>query len=212
MTQGSTRRPLAPELRAAGGGTKRGEGRGQYRQAAGALRAKGPQIDFPVQSGSDLHWSVIIGMWETGPAGVSVYLARLQRVPQIADEALSGGVGSVIHEKFWDQFVTVRCRINSENSIKEVWRSSMNGHAAFAPNPADFIRSLPEIGRIFIRAIAADGQNKDANFKLSDVSNVRDKTGRACNWAHVPDELTGTTSTPPFSSRERPRLHQSDRR
>lgn len=95
-----------------------------------------------------------------------------------------------------DQSVTVRYRINSENPIKEVWRSSMDGHAAFAPNPLDFIHSLPENGRVFIRAIAADGQNKDANFKLSDVSNVRNKIGRACNWAPVPDESTGTTSTP----------------
>ena len=33
-----------------------------------------------------------------------------------------------------DQSVTVRYRINSENPIKKVWRSSMDGHAAFAPN------------------------------------------------------------------------------
>jgi hypothetical protein len=95
-----------------------------------------------------------------------------------------------------DQSVTVRYRINSENPVKEVWRSSMDGHAAFAANPLDFIRSLPENGRVFIRAIAAGGQNKDANFKLPGVSNVRNKIGRACNWAQVPDQSTGTTSTP----------------
>jgi hypothetical protein len=95
-----------------------------------------------------------------------------------------------------DQFVTVRYRINSENPIKEVWRSSMDSHAAFAPNPVDFIRSLPENGRVFIRAIAADRKNKDANFRLADVSNVRDKIARACDWAHVPDESTGTTGAP----------------
>jgi hypothetical protein len=92
-----------------------------------------------------------------------------------------------------DQSVNVRYRINSENPIKEVWRSSMDGRAAFAPNPVEFIRSLPDNGRVFIRAIAADGKNKDANFKLSGVSEVRDKLGRACN---VPDELTGTTNPP----------------
>jgi hypothetical protein len=88
-----------------------------------------------------------------------------------------------------DQSVTVRYRINSESPIKEVWRSSLDGHAAFAPKPTDFIRGLPDNGRVFIRAIAADGQNKDGNFKLSGLSDVRDKIGRACNWS---DETTGT--------------------
>jgi hypothetical protein len=91
-----------------------------------------------------------------------------------------------------DQSVTVRYRINSESPIKQVWRSSVDGRAAFAPNPTDFIRTLPDNGRVFIRAIAADGQNKDANFNLSDVSEVRDKIGHACNWSSVPDESTGT--------------------
>jgi len=94
-----------------------------------------------------------------------------------------------------DKSVTVRYRINSESPIKEVWRSSMDGRAGFAPNPIDFIRSLPDNGRVFIRAIAADGKNKDANFKLSSVSEVRDKIGRACNWTNAP-ESTGTLNPP----------------
>ena len=95
-----------------------------------------------------------------------------------------------------NESVTVRYRINSESPIREVWRSSMDGRAAFAPNPMDFIRALPDNGRVFIRAIAADGQNKDANFKLSGVSEVRGKIGHACNWSNVPDELTGTLNQP----------------
>jgi hypothetical protein len=94
---------------------------------------------------------------------------------------------------FGDQSVTVRYRINSENPIKQVWRSSMDGHAAFAPNATDFIRTLPDNGRVFIRAITADGQNKDANFKLSGVAEVRAKIGRACNWS---DEATGAINQP----------------
>jgi hypothetical protein len=94
---------------------------------------------------------------------------------------------------FGDQSVTVRYRINSEDPVKEVWRSSMDGHASFAPNATDFIRMLPDNGRVFIRAIAADGRNKDANFKLSGVSEVRAKIERACNWS---DEATGTINQP----------------
>jgi hypothetical protein len=93
-----------------------------------------------------------------------------------------------------DGDVTVHYRINPEDPIKEVWRPSMDGRAAFAPRPTDFIRSLPDSGRVFIRAIAADGKNKDVNVKLSGVSEVRDKIGRACNWSSEPDESTGTTS------------------
>jgi hypothetical protein len=99
---------------------------------------------------------------------------------------------STVETYLGDQSVTVRYRINSENPVKEVWRSSMDGRAAFAPNPMDFIRALPDSGRVFIRAAAADGQNKDANFKLSGVSEVRDKIGHACNWPALSDESTGT--------------------
>jgi hypothetical protein len=95
-----------------------------------------------------------------------------------------------------DQSVTVRYRINSENPIKEVWRSSMDGRAAFAPNPMDFIRALPDNGRVFIRAVAADGQNKDTNFKFADVSEVRGKIGRSCNWSNTFDESTGAINQP----------------
>lgn len=90
-----------------------------------------------------------------------------------------------------DKSVTVRFRINFEDPIKELWRPSMDGRAAFAPNPVDFIRALPDNVRLFIRTIAADGKTKDANFKLSGVSEVRDKIGRACNWPGMPDHPTG---------------------
>jgi hypothetical protein len=95
-----------------------------------------------------------------------------------------------------DGSVTVHYRINSDSPIKEVWRSSMDGRAAFAPKPTNFIRSLPDSGRVFIRAIAANGQNKDVNFRLSGVSEVRDKIGHACNWSSGPDESTGVTNPP----------------
>jgi hypothetical protein len=69
----------------------------------------------------------------------------------------------------------------------------MNGRAAFAPKPMDFIRALPDSGRVFIRAIAADGTNKDANFVFSGLSDIREKLGRACNWPNVSDEPTTGT-------------------
>ena len=84
----------------------------------------------------------------------------------------------------------------SVSPVKEVWLASMNGYAAFAPNPVDFVRALPEQGRVFIRAMAADGNNKDANFPISGVSAMRNKIARACSWSDTPDEPVGTTARP----------------
>jgi hypothetical protein len=92
-----------------------------------------------------------------------------------------------------DKSATVRFRINFEEPVKEVWPTSIDGRAAFAPNPVDFIRALPDNGRIFIRAVAADGKTKDANFKLSGVSEIRDKIDRTCKSPGMPDESTGAT-------------------
>src|ERR1700687_3143488 len=76
-----------------------------------------------------------------------------------------------------DKPVTMRFRINSEDPIKEIWRPSVDGRAAFAPKPQDFIRALPDSGRVFFRALDAAGETKDANFILSGVPEIRDKIG-----------------------------------
>jgi hypothetical protein len=89
--------------------------------------------------------------------------------------------------------VTVRYRIDQQEPVKEIWRSSVNRRAAFAPKAEEFIRALPDNGRVFIRAIAADGNNKDANFQLAGVSEIRDKIARACNWPNAADEPTTGT-------------------
>lgn len=89
--------------------------------------------------------------------------------------------------------VTVRYRLDQQEPAKEIWRTSVNGRAAFAPRAEDFIRALPDSGRIFIRAIAADGTNKDANFQLAGVSEIKKKIAHACNWANVTDEPTTGT-------------------
>jgi len=80
--------------------------------------------------------------------------------------------------------------------VKEIWRSSQNGRAAFAPHPVDLIRALPDGGRVFIRAITADGTSKDANFQLSGVSEIRENVARACNWPGASDEPTTGTIKP----------------
>jgi hypothetical protein len=95
-----------------------------------------------------------------------------------------------------DETVAVRYRIDLQEAVKEIWRSSQNGRAAFAPHPVDLIRALPDGGRVFIRAITADGNSKDVNFQLSGVSEIRENVARACNWPGVSDEPTTGTIKP----------------
>jgi hypothetical protein len=63
-----------------------------------------------------------------------------------------------------EKTVGVRYRFDQQEPVKELWRASMNCRAAFAPHQVDFIRALPDGGRVFIRITTADGDNKDANF------------------------------------------------
>jgi hypothetical protein len=43
----------------------------------------------------------------------------------------------------------------------------------------EFIRALPNAGKLFIRAARFDGKTKDGNFNLGAISEVRNKIARA---------------------------------
>ena len=90
--------------------------------------------------------------------------------------------------------VDVEVRINDQNSIKEVWKASMNGRAAFAPDAVAFIQSLPDNGKLSIKTTrSTDGKVKEGKFDLGAVSEVRGKIGKACDWADGSvDEPTGS--------------------
>jgi hypothetical protein len=95
-----------------------------------------------------------------------------------------------------DESVTIRFRIDAHEPLKESWKTSVNSRAAFAPKPEDFVRALPDNGRVFIRALTSSGQTKDTNFILSGVSDIREKIGRTCNWPGISDENTGSINPP----------------
>ena len=55
--------------------------------------------------------------------------------------------------------VDVQLRINDQNPVKEVWKASMNGRAAFAPDAVAFIQSLPDNGKLSIKTTrSSDGK------------------------------------------------------
>jgi hypothetical protein len=81
--------------------------------------------------------------------------------------------------------VDVQLWINDQSPTKEVWNASMNGRAAFAPDAVAFIQSLPDNGKLSIKATrSTDGKVKEGNFYLGAVSEVRNKIARACDWAN----------------------------
>ncbi len=81
--------------------------------------------------------------------------------------------------------VDVQLRINDQTPIKEVWKTSVNSRAAFAPNAIAFIQSLPDNGKLSIKATRnTDGKIKEGNFNLGAVSEVRNKIAKVCDWAN----------------------------
>src|SRR5262249_30419986 len=91
--------------------------------------------------------------------------------------------------------VDVQLRINDETPIKQVWKASMNGRAAFAPDAVAFIQSLPDNGKLSIKATrSTDRKVKEGKFDFGNVSEVRNKIAKACDWADGSvDEPTGST-------------------
>ena len=84
--------------------------------------------------------------------------------------------------------VDVTLRINDEKPFKEVWKASIDGRAAFASNAVEFIRMLPDDGKLFIKTSRSDGRTKEANFTLGKVSDIRSKIARACDWDDAPED------------------------
>jgi hypothetical protein len=71
--------------------------------------------------------------------------------------------------------VDVELRINDQSPIKEIWKASMNGRAAFSPNAVAFIQSLPDNGKLSIRTIRSDRKVKEGKFNLGAISEVGNK-------------------------------------
>ena len=84
--------------------------------------------------------------------------------------------------------VDVTLRINDEKPFKAVWKASIDGRAAFAPNAVEFIRVLPDNAKLFIKTSRPDGKTKEANYDLGHVSDIRSKIAHACDWDDTPGE------------------------
>lgn len=78
---------------------------------------------------------------------------------------------------------TVLLQINDGPVVTAVWNASSNGKGLFAPNANTLIRTLPDGGKLFVRASSSGRQADDATFQLGAVTVVRNRVAAACKWA-----------------------------
>jgi hypothetical protein len=123
--------------------------------------------------------------------------SKLDDSPQVFAllSAVEGGTDLVLRcrERETEAFLTkdytifggagakVNLRINGGKASEEWWQISLNGKVVISPDAIEFIQSLPENGTLYIRA-SSDYKTEEGVFKLGNVSNVRNKIARACNW------------------------------
>jgi hypothetical protein len=72
-------------------------------------------------------------------------------------------------------------RINDQNPIKEIWKASMNGRAAFPPKRRRVHANLAGQWKSDDQDHATDGKVKEGDFDLGAVSDVRIKIAYACD-------------------------------
>lgn len=73
-------------------------------------------------------------------------------------------------------------RINSDSPASVAGIGSTNGRAIFVPNARDFMKLLPDQGKLFIRATGFQGRSSDGMFLLNDVTTARSRIAETCRW------------------------------
>jgi hypothetical protein len=143
----------------------------------------GPSKPQNVPQGTQANWSIDETKSNDGSPGVVAanlvgdIVLILRCKDQITEAAFSTNYNYLGYKT-----VDVQVRINDQSPIKEVWKASMNGRAAFAPDAVAFIRSLPDNAKLSIKTTRSDGKVKEGNFYLGAVSEVRNKIAKACDW------------------------------
>ncbi len=77
---------------------------------------------------------------------------------------------------------TVLVRINDSPPVTAPWSPSTDAKALFAPNAIEFIKLLPDNGKLFLRATGFQGRTQDGTFDLLNVSSARERVAETCKW------------------------------
>jgi hypothetical protein len=81
-------------------------------------------------------------------------------------------------------------RINDQPAVRMQWIASADGRAAlFKDDAVQFLRSLPDKGRLTIGVSDRQGPAHEATFQLTGLDAVRQKIGAACKWAPAADTM-----------------------
>lgn len=160
-----------------------GDARLKCFDAIGQQQKEGEQREAPTQkwemntSASPVDDSPQVVATLGGTNGSLLVLRCKERQTEVA---VSPGVGFFTSSR---NAVPALIRINDQPPIQENWSPAQNNSAAFARNPIDFIRLLPDNGKLFVRLTGYEGQLGDASFQLGDVSTVRSKIEETCKWS-----------------------------
>jgi len=74
----------------------------------------------------------------------------------------------------------VMLQINDGPAVTGAWKASSNGKGLFAPNATALIRTLPDGGKLFVRATGYDNRQAEATFQLGAVTVVKNRVSAAC--------------------------------
>jgi hypothetical protein len=95
---------------------------------------------------------------------------------------------------------TVLLQINDGPAVTASWSASSNSKGLFAPNAVALIKSLPDGGKIFVRATGLSRQADDATFQLGAVTAVKNRVFAACKWP--PEGASSPSKTGPAPKRK----------
>jgi hypothetical protein len=84
-------------------------------------------------------------------------------------------------------------RIDRGAPVESQWWASPDGRAVYSRSSIQFIKALPDRGKLFVRAYDRDGIAHYSLFELVNVATLRDRLGEACQWGGPPK----TAAAPP---------------
>lgn len=79
--------------------------------------------------------------------------------------------------------VDLLVRIDSNPAETIVAQAGTNGRALFISPAANFMRLLPDNGKLFLRASGFQSRQSDGTFALAEVSAARDRVAETCHWS-----------------------------
>jgi len=93
--------------------------------------------------------------------------------------------------------VNVLMRINSDPPETLSWTVGTNSKALFVSSASDFMKLLPDDGKLFLRATGFQGRQAYGTFNLADISSARSKIADTCHWSTLKaDRAKANASVP----------------